>query len=257
MHKDVSFTALCHLQSSLSSYAVSLIFNSLVSIYDQRGRCLPCPNTARYCWNEQRGGRNPLRWIPDNLSAFGLHCLFPYYHCTTKELGLYWSVTLYKMLKPQTTWRCGVLALFAWRKQAGAVLAVLPNFLSNKPSSHSVYHFFYPCMHGADIKAFFHLLWQRQDNSVFPCLLSAKSETADKCPCSTDTSHCASNSFCVKVSLWQGETKVVQPFIGTDTSQPCPREDVKRWWKLYIQNKNASSLKEWLIWTELSLFQLE
>ena len=181
----------------------SLIFNSVVSvsIQDQSGVCLPCPNTARYCWNEQRGGRNPLRWIPDNVSAFGLNCFFPYYHHTTKELGLYWTVTLYKTLKPQTTWRRGVLALFAWRKQGGAVLAVLPNFLSSKLSSHSVNHFFYPCMHRADIKALFHLLWQRQDNSDFPCLLSAKSETADKCPCCTDTFHRVSTTICVKVSL--------------------------------------------------------
>lgn len=114
---------------------MSLIFNSVVSvsIQGQSGVCLPCPNTARYCWNEQRGGRNPVRWIPDNVSAFGLNCLFPYYHHTTKELGLYWTVvTLYKTLKPQTTWRRGVLAPFAWRKQGDAVLAVLPNFLSSK-----------------------------------------------------------------------------------------------------------------------------
>lgn len=142
---------LCHWYSVVS-----------VSIQGQSGVCLPCPNTARYCWNEQRGGRNPLRWIPDNVSAFGLNCFFPYYHHTTKELGLYWTVvTLYKTLKPQTTWRRGVLAPFAWRKQGDAVLAVLPNFLSSKLSSHSMNHFFYPCMHRADIKALFHLLWQR------------------------------------------------------------------------------------------------
>ena len=44
-----------------------------VSVYDQNGTCLPCPNTALRCLSKQlekEEVRNPLRWLPYNISAF-------------------------------------------------------------------------------------------------------------------------------------------------------------------------------------------